>query len=303
MNSNWVFPPLNEPSLYANQGDQRQVGISGYLLPSGYAHFADQTQEHGNRGGKSYIKTFPSGWDEIGVRSKEYYQSAFLTTHNDYLYVFPDNNQVCFPIYTSGINDRNTPTQRRLTLFDPPLGRGSDEKGATSGMFSSNRVNYEYASGDGRNLTASGFKDQGSIFNRGFETDNADHVIDFMFMDGMGHGDNCNQSSNGSSSTFNLNNNNCESGPFKYIWADFVKPSSVFEIFSGIFPVGGNANPLPTYTIPNEGVLVSGVSGIYEYDPDPNSPDVSDDFFDPDDPPEFDDPGMGAPNPNPPEEE
>lgn len=301
MNSNWVFPPLNEPSLYANQGDERQVGISGYLLPSGYAHFADQTQEHGNRGGWSYIETFPSGWDEIGDRSKEYYQSAFLIPE-DYQYVFPDYNKVCFPIYTSGINDRNTPTDRRLTLFDPPLGRGTDEKGATSGMFSSNRVNYEYASGDGRNLTASGFKDQGSIFNRGFETDNPNYVIDFMFMDGMGYGANCSQSSNGSSSTFNLNNNQCTPTPFKYIWENFVKPSSVFEIFSGIFPVGGNANPLPTNTVPNQGVPLSGEVELHGHGADPKLPDVSDDFFDPDDPPEFGDPGMGAPNPNPPEE-
>lgn len=300
MNSNWVFPPLNQPSLYANQGYKRQVGISGYLLPSGYANFADQTQEPTERGGQSYIKTFPSGWDEIGDRSKEYYQSAFLVPQ-DYQYVFPDNTQVCFPIYTSGINDRNTPPDRRLTLFDPPLGRGSDEKGATSGMFSSNRVNYEYASGDGRNLTASGFKDQGSIFNRGFETDNADHVIDFMFMDGMGHGDNCDQPSNGSSSTFNLNDNDCEPAPFKYIWEDLVKPSSVFEIFSGIFPVGSNANPLPNHTVPNEGDPLPGEVEIYEYEPDPESPDVSDDTWE-NDPPEPDDPGMGAPNPNPPEE-
>ena len=270
---------MNQPSYSANVGDTRSVGISGYVLPSGYANFADKTQEPTERGLQSYIQTFPAGWDE---NNNEFYSSRVLGQLPE---IYPNNSEVGFAIYTSGIRTA-TSTTRRLDLFDFP-------SGGASGLFSSNRANYEQASGDGRNLTASGFKDQGSIFDRDADAES------FMFMNGDGYGGNCGEET---SSSFNLNDDPCVPTMFKYTWHTLVKPVSVFGTFRGIFPVGRDANPLPTYTVPNQGVPFSGEVELHGYDSDPNSPDVSDETWN-NDPPEFDDPGVGVPNPNPPEEE
>jgi hypothetical protein len=80
----------NIPSHLANTQDKYpHVGLSGYLLPSGYAHFADSLHDQINRSGVSYISTFPNG------ENPEQYTnliSLIARTH--------------FPIYTSGIKMR-----------------------------------------------------------------------------------------------------------------------------------------------------------------------------------------------------
>jgi len=85
----------NYPSHLANDPNKYPTsGIKGYVLPSGYAHFADSLQEQINRGGTSYITVFPSGWDE-NVVEKERYGN---------LDSFVIGVAVYFPIFTSGIN-------------------------------------------------------------------------------------------------------------------------------------------------------------------------------------------------------
>jgi len=93
----------NNPSHFANDINKYpHSGILGYILPSGYAHFADSLQEHINRpGNTSYITTFPSGWDENHIRRNEYYESL------QHVFVRDGSGNVAsvsFPIYTSGIN-------------------------------------------------------------------------------------------------------------------------------------------------------------------------------------------------------
>lgn len=92
----------NNPSHFANDINKYpHSGILGYILPSGYAHFADSLQEHINRpGNTSYITTFPSGWDE-NDRRKEYYESLQQVFERN---VAGTVVSVSFPIYTSGIN-------------------------------------------------------------------------------------------------------------------------------------------------------------------------------------------------------
>lgn len=90
----------NNPSHSANDPTKYPTsGIHGYILPSGYAHFADSLQEQVNRGGSSYITIFPSGWDE-NVPEKEKYSN---------LDALNSVNAVFFPIYTSGINFTSSP--------------------------------------------------------------------------------------------------------------------------------------------------------------------------------------------------
>lgn len=90
----------NNPSHFANDPSKYPTsGIRGYILPSGYAHFADSLQEQINRGGISYITVFPSGWDE-NVPEKEKYGN---------LDTLKNNNEVFFPIYNSGINFNSSP--------------------------------------------------------------------------------------------------------------------------------------------------------------------------------------------------
>jgi len=91
----------NNPSHFANDPNKYpKSGIYGYVLPSGYAHFADSLQEQINRGGTSYITVFPSGWDE-NVVGKERYGN---------LDALRNGNEVFFPIYTSGINFKSSPS-------------------------------------------------------------------------------------------------------------------------------------------------------------------------------------------------
>jgi hypothetical protein len=85
----------NYPSHLANDPNKYPTsGIKGYVLPSGYAHFADSLQEQESRRGTSYITVFPSGWDENVVEGERY---ANLDS-------FVSKNAVYFPIFTSGIN-------------------------------------------------------------------------------------------------------------------------------------------------------------------------------------------------------
>jgi len=98
----------NNPSHSANDPNKYPTsGINGYVLPSGYAHFADSLQEQINRGGTSYITVFPSGWDE-NVAGKERYAN---------LDSFVSNNAVYFPIFTSGINLRGSGDSSMSNLF------------------------------------------------------------------------------------------------------------------------------------------------------------------------------------------
>ena len=96
---NWINSMANNPSHFANDPNKYPTsGIYGYILPSGYAHFADSLQEQINRGGTSYITVFPSGWDE-NVATKERYRN---------LDDLQNANEVFFPIHTSGINSRGS---------------------------------------------------------------------------------------------------------------------------------------------------------------------------------------------------
>ena len=104
---------MNQPSYDANAGDTRAVGISGYVLPSGYANFADKAQEPTEIEGRSYIQTFPAGWDE---NDNEFYSSRVLGQEPE---IYPNNSEVGFAIYTRGIRTA-TSTTRRLNLFDFP---------------------------------------------------------------------------------------------------------------------------------------------------------------------------------------
>lgn len=90
----------NNPSYFANDPHKYpNSGIYGYILPSGYAHFADSLQEQINRSGISYITQFPSGWDENVIEKEKYVNLDYVFLTNGLLI-----GAVTFPIYTSGIN-------------------------------------------------------------------------------------------------------------------------------------------------------------------------------------------------------
>lgn len=138
----------NNPSSAANTANMYpHSGIYGHVLPSGYAHFADSLQEQINRGGSSYITTFPSGWDE-NVDDKERYVN---------LDPLQDSNGVYFPVYTSGMSFVSGVSSGMSDLF-------------ISDTFSNSRKSYSEASSGNLQFDISGFKNQGNVLARSGES-------------------------------------------------------------------------------------------------------------------------------------
>jgi hypothetical protein len=208
----------NDPSSRANNGNPAlypHSGIYGRILPSGYAHFADDLQNQKNRRGLPYITTFPSGWDE-NVDAKERYPN---------LDPLQDSNGVYFAVYTSGISFTSASSVYTVTPNSTP---GTMSKLFGSSDFSNSEKVYDQAASGKFYFDASGFKNQGSVLARSGES--------FMFT---------NSFAANAAGGFNLRD---ATPPFQYK----VQYSGVSDIFNSVIyryrtPVQGIASGVYVY--------------------------------------------------------